>query len=177
MHIDDRCAQFEIITEKLAYNINRIVEKYNYDESKLISILLDVQKIVPKQYIPTEIAIYIGEKMNLPLSRVYDVISFYMALSPNKRGDYIIQVCDSVVCQVVGNAFLLNILQDYLNINFDESTEDGIFYLEKAPCFGACDVAPAIRLNGTVYGNLDTKKKIIDLLEKYREEKLYAENV
>jgi hypothetical protein len=68
--------------------------------------MLDIQDVIPKQYIPREVATYVSEKMNIPLSRIYDVISFYAALSDVPRADYVIQLCDSVVCKVTDNTNL-----------------------------------------------------------------------
>lgn len=153
-----------VLNQVIARNIDEIIEHNEHDETRLIGILLDVQKIIPKQYIPMEVAAYISQKMAIPLSRVYDVISFYSALSDVPRGAYVIQICDSVACRVTGETFLKKTIETTLKIKDRQGTDDGKFYLEYTPCFGACDIAPALRLNGKVYGNLNTKEKIESLL-------------
>lgn len=154
-----------VLTPELAQKIDKIFEENNYDSSRLINILLDIQEIVPRQYIPKEIASYVNKKLDVPFSRVYDVISFYTALSSKPRAEYVIQVCQSVVCKVVGNVTLKDSLEKILGIAVDEVTPDERYCLEYTSCFGACDVAPAMRINGEVYGNLTTEDKIKDALK------------
>jgi NADH:ubiquinone oxidoreductase subunit E len=157
--------KFEILTKELASKIDTIITRNESDSSKLVGILLEVQDIIPKQYIPMEVAAYISEKMDIHLSRVYDVISFYAALSSVPRAEYLVQMCDSVVCKVTGNNSLKEALQEYLGIGVNEVSADGRFALEYTPCFGACDISPAIRVNGKVYGNLTSKDKIKAILD------------
>ncbi len=66
---------FGVLTAELASKIDKIIESYNSNSTKLVGILLDIQDIVPKQYIPREVASYVSVKMNMPLSKIYDVIS------------------------------------------------------------------------------------------------------
>lgn len=155
----------DVLTREMAQDINSIFERNNRDSSRLVNILLEIQDIVPKQYIPKEIASYVSEKLDVPFSRVYDVISFYTALSASPRADYVIQVCDSVVCKVVGNDTLKDSLEQILGIKIGEITEDQKYALEYTPCFGACDIAPAIRVNGKVYGHLKSREKVEDVLK------------
>jgi NADH:ubiquinone oxidoreductase subunit E len=157
--------KFEILTKELAAKIDTIITRNESDSSKLVGILLEVQDIIPKQYIPMEVAAYISEKMDIHLSRVYDVISFYAALSSVPRAEYLVQMCDSVVCKVTGNNSLKEALQEYLGVGVNEVSADGRFALEYTPCFGACDISPAIRVNGKVYGNLTSKDKIKAILD------------
>lgn len=158
-------AALEVLTPEMAKEINAIFDKYNGDPSRLVNILLDIQEIVPKQYIPKEIAFYVSKKLEIASSRVYDVISFYAALSDTPRADNVIQVCDSVVCKVVGNDPLKNSLESIFGIKVGEITSDAKYALEYTPCFGACDIAPAIRVNGRVYGHLTDETKIKDALK------------
>jgi NADH:ubiquinone oxidoreductase subunit E len=158
----------EVLTKELAGKIDTIITNYGSNSTKLVGILLEVQDIIPKQYLPLEVAAYISQKMNIPLSRIYDVISFYAALSDIPRADYVVQLCDSVVCKVTGNTALKDSLQELMGINVNEISADGKYALEPTACFGACDIAPAIRVNGRVYGNLTSKEKIKQVLDNYR---------
>ncbi len=155
----------EVLTPDLANQIDAVFDKYNRDSSRLVNILLEIQEIVPKQFIPREIASYVDHNLDIPPSRVYDVISFYAALSTTPRADYVIQVCDSVVCKVVGNEPLKNTLESIFGIKIGEITQDSKYALEYTPCFGACDIAPAIRVNGKVFGHLTDESKIKDALK------------
>lgn len=157
-----------ILTESLSLKIDAVLKNFGNDSTRLIGILLEVQNIVPKQFIPKEIAVYIGEKIDVPLSRVYDVISFYEALSDVPRANIVIQICDSVVCKVTGDMGLKENLEQILGIGIGEMTKDGEYYLEKAPCFGACDISPAIRVNGVVYGHLTSVEAVENAFKKIR---------
>lgn len=159
---------FGVLTTELALEIDAIIKNYQSNSTKLVGILLDIQDIVPKQYIPREVASYVSEKMNIPLSKVYDVISFYAALSDVPRADYVIQLCDSVVCKVTGNTILRDTITDLLGIKEQEATDDGKYWLEYTPCFGACDISPAMRINGKVYGNLITRDSVKTVLDQYK---------
>ncbi len=159
---------FGVLTRDLALKIDAIIDNYQSNSTKLVGILLDIQDVIPKQYIPREVAAYVSEKMNIPLSKVYDVISFYAALSDVPRADYVIQLCDSVVCKVTGNTILRNTITELLGINEREATADGKYWLEYTPCFGACDISPAMRINGKVYGYLTTEDSIKSVLSQYK---------
>ncbi len=159
---------FGVLTSDLALKIDKIINHYQSNSTKLVGILLDIQDTVPKQYIPREVAAYVSEKMNIPLSKVYDVISFYAALSDVPRADYVIQLCDSVVCKVTGNTILQDTITDLLGIKEQEATPDGKYWLEYTPCFGACDISPAMRINGKVYGHLTTQDSIKAVLDQYK---------
>lgn len=156
-----------ILTPNLMAQIDRILSAYNMDPTRLVGMLLEIQDAIPKQYIPKEIAVYVGEKLDLPLSRVYDVISFYESLSDVPRADIVIQFCDSVVCKVTGNNSLKTSLEKILDIRMGESTGDGKYHLESSPCFGACDISPAIRINGVVFGPLKSEEAVRKVLARF----------
>ena len=159
--------KFEL-TDKLKENINSILHAHDYDYTQIVGILLDTQQEIPQHYIPKIVAYYIAEKLpKVQLSTIYDCITFYDALSDKPRGRYTIEVCDSIACKVNNNEFLIDTLRKLLNIDFGTVTYDGRFTLEKVSCFGACDVAPAVKINGTVYGHLDSEEKIRALLQKF----------
>lgn len=159
---------FGVLTSDLVLKIDEIIQTYESNSTRLVGILLDIQDIVPKQYIPREVASYVSEKMNIPLSKVYDVISFYAALSDVPRADYVIQLCDSVVCKVTGNTILRDAITELLGIKEQEATADGKYWLEYTPCFGACDISPAMRINGKVFGHLTTQDSVKAALDLYK---------
>ncbi|MDD3168180.1 MAG: NAD(P)H-dependent oxidoreductase subunit E [Eubacteriales bacterium] len=159
---------FGVLTSDLALKIDEIIQTYESNSTRLVGILLDIQDIVPKQYIPREVATYVSERMNIPLSKVYDVISFYAALSDVPRADYVIQLCDSVVCKVTGNTILRDAITELLGIKEQEATADGKYWLEYTPCFGACDISPAMRINGKVFGHLTTQASVKAALDQYK---------
>lgn len=153
------------LTKELALKIDLILSAHNNDGSKLVGILLDIQEMIPKHYIPEEVAYYLAEKLELKITGIYDVISFYSSLHDKPRAKYPIQICSSIVCKVNDSSTVFSMLKELLGIDINEVTYDGRFTLEKVPCFGACDVAPAVRINGKVYGHLNSKEKIVALLK------------
>ena len=145
--------------------IDRVLEAHAYDPTQIVGILLDVQDLFERHYVPEPAAYYVAEKLPLKISLIYDCLTFYASLSATPRAKYPIQVCDSVVCRINENETLLTALKSLLGIDVGEVTYDGRFTLEKTPCFGACDIAPAVRVNGEVYGHLDSREKIESLLQ------------
>ena len=138
--------------------IEKIIEECGTTEDKLLEILLKVQELSELKYISKDEATFIAEKLNIPLSRIYEVVSFYSRLSMEPRGKHIIEVCKSSACHVKGSHKVLEIIEEILGIKAGKATEDKRFFLEEVSCFGACDVAPAIKIGPEVYGNLDREK-------------------
>jgi NADH-quinone oxidoreductase subunit E len=89
--------------------------------------------------------------------------------SVEKRGKYVIRVCNSLPCHVTGGKAVVDTLKEELKCEFNQTTEDGLFTLEKTGCLGLCGVSPVIMINNEFYGNL-TPEKVIDVINKLREE-------
>ena len=150
--------------------VDQILAQYQYDKGQLIGILLDIQQCVPMHYIPEDICYYLAEKLSLKITQIYDVVSFYASLYDQPRAVYPIQICNSIVCHINDNQSLFENLQALLGIGLNETTADGLYRLEEVPCFGACDVAPAIRVNGKVYGHLNSIEAIQGVLDQLSKE-------
>ena len=156
-----------VAEKNLLEKVSDVIQKHGKGQENLIAILLEVQSIHPNNYVSIEIATHIAKEMGLHLSRVYDVISFYTALSEVPRGDHVIQVCESTTCFVTKYERIRDFLERELGIAMGETTSDNKFTLELSPCFGACDVSPAIKIGPKVYGNLDSDK-VKNIINKYR---------
>lgn len=159
-----------VLSHELAQDIRMILDEHDRDGSHLVSILLAVQNIVPMRYIPEEVAYFLAEELGIKVSRVFDCITFYAALHDKPRAKIPIEVCSSIVCHVTGGNELLKNLTLLLGVDVGEATPDGRFIIETVPCFGACDVAPAIRINGKVYGRLITRDDIAGILKEVAKE-------
>lgn len=146
--------------------IDKILTKHEWSKHNLIGILTDVQALSPEHYITKEQAEYISSKLNIFVSNVYDVITFYSALSDKPKGKYVIQICNSTCCKVTKYDKIKNAIEKELGIGIGEITPDGMFSLEYSSCFGACDISPAVRIGEKIYGNLD-ETKIIDIIKNY----------
>ena len=155
-----------IMSKELSAKIGLVLASHEYDPTQIVGILLDVQELIEQHYIPETVAYYVSEKLNLKITVIFDCISFYSSLSDRPRAKYPIQICNSIVCHINDNESVFSIFKELLGIELNEVTYDGRFTLESVSCFGACDVAPAVRINGKVYGHLDTREKIEILLNK-----------
>lgn len=147
-----------------AQSIDKILDGYHFDSSRLVEILLAVQETQPMQYISEPLASYVSNRLQVPLSRTFDVISFYSALSDTPRAKIVVQYCDSLVCRMTGHNKIEGALKKVLSLNASGRTADGRVFVEAVPCFGACDIAPALRINGVVYGHLDTETALVRAL-------------
>ena len=145
--------------------INGIIASYGGLTSKLLEILLEIQEAADAKYISEATAYYVAEQMNIKPTQIYDVISFFSSLHGTPRAKFPIQVCSSIVCKVNGGESLLEALEALLGVGVNEPTADGKYIIETVPCFGACDVAPAIRVNGVVYGKIPSKEKLAEIID------------
>ena len=154
------------LEEELRKNIDKIIDAHENDPTQIVGILLEVQDLNERHYVPEPTAYYVAHKLNLPITQVFDCLNFYAQLSSKPRAKYPIQVCNSPACRVnvIDTKRLLETLERLLDIKIGETTYDGRFTLETTSCYGACDRAPSVRINGHVYDHLDTQEKIEKLL-------------
>ena len=143
---------------------NKVIEKYYADKDMLIQILLELQSNLG--WLPQEVLGETHKKLGVPLTRVYQVATFYKAFRLTPRGKYMIEVCTGTACQVRGSRFILDTLQQLLGIRSGETTPDMKFSLETVNCLGCCAMGPVAVVNGTYYGPL-TAHNISELLMKY----------
>ena len=149
--------------DNLFEEVEAIIDKYGRDRSNLLPILTETQDLVDHNYVPEEVAEFIACSLCIPTSQVYEVITFYAVLSDVPKGKHIVQVCDSTVCRLNKNTSLVDALESVLGVKVGSTREDGQVTLEFTPCFGACDISPAIRVDKKVYGNL-TQEKLIKVI-------------
>lgn len=110
-----------------------------------------------------------AQSMNLSISDVYGVATFYSYLSTRPTGEFVIRICKSLPCYLANSQMILHSLEEQLGIKPGETTPDGLFSLELVNCIGACDQAPAMLINDEVHGKL-TPKKISKILKSCRSE-------
>ena len=140
----------------------------NYPQAKrydLIPILQDVQE--QEGWLSEEALIKIGEKLKLPVSKIYGVATFYNQFRFSPKGKYHIQVCRGTACHVLGSATVLQELEKKLKIKNEQTSKDGKFSLEVVACIGACGLAPVICINGEFYANVSAPK-INEIIDKFK---------
>ena len=142
----------------------KVIAEKKDDRGALMPILQKAQDIYG--YLPIEVQTIISNEMNIPLEKIYGVVTFYSQFSLNPKGKYKISVCLGTACYVKGSGDIYNKLQEKLGIEGGGCTPDGKFSLEACRCIGACGLAPVITVNDEVYGRL-TVDDVDDILKKY----------
>ena len=142
----------------------KVIAEKKDDRGALMPILQKAQDIYG--YLPIEVQTIISNEMNIPLEKIYGVVTFYSQFSLNHKGKYQISVCLGTACYVKGSGDIYNKLQEKLGIEGGGCTPDGKFSLEACRCIGACGLAPVITVNDEVYGRL-TVDDVDDILKKY----------
>ena len=145
--------------------INAICDRYANENTPLMMILSDIQK--EYGYIPLEVQEIVSAKTGVPVSEIYGVVTFYSFFSLKPKGKYIIGCCLGTACYVKGAQQIIDKFSEILGIQPGETTEDGLFTIDALRCIGACGIAPAVSINGTVYPKM-TVDKVSEVVESYR---------
>ena len=148
--------------------VKEIIKKHGNKRENLLQILHDIQNQSDRNYISEENIKTLSEEMKIPVSDIKGTASFYTMYSFIPRGKYIIRICESPPCHILGAQTIFDAVEKKLGIKEGETTKDGLFTLEATSCLGICGVAPAMMINDEAYGNLD-EKKINEILEQIQE--------
>lgn len=135
-------------------------------QASLIPVLQQVQDKLG--YVPQEAIYGISERLGVPASEVYGVLTFYAQFRLHPRGRNVIRVCRGTACHVRGSPMIMRTLESHLGIRAGETTPDMAFTLEDIGCFGSCSLAPVMVINEDTYGRL-TAEKALQLVESYRQ--------
>ena len=144
--------------------VKDIIKKYGGDKTAMIAILQDVQE--ENRYLPKEALSSISKQMDVPLTRIYEIATFYNAFSLKPRGKNLVEVCAGTACHVQGAARLMDRMERDLAIKCGETTKDKMFSLEEVRCLGCCSLAPVVRISGNIHPNL-TQDEIPRILKNY----------
>jgi NADH:ubiquinone oxidoreductase subunit E len=162
--IERRVIMTTTVSDDVYEKVANVIDLYGARTDSLIQVLHAAQSI--NGYLPLELQEFISRKMDIPLSQVSGVITFYSFFSPYPRGEHTIRVCLGTACYVRGGKRIIEHLADKLGIGIGETTEDGKFTLEVARCIGACGLAPAMMIDGQVYKQVNVNK-LDSILAKY----------
>ena len=149
-----------------------ILSQYSNIPGSLITVLQKTQDIYG--YLPEEAISHISEKMNIPVSKVYGVATFYTQFRFAPIGKYFIQLCQGTACHVNGSKMIEKAIYEELGISDGETTADSLFTLKNVACLGCCSLSPVMMINDETYGSL-TPSKVRDILDSLRASRKEAE--
>ena len=144
--------------------IDSIMERHEFDPSRLVGILQDIQRQL--RYLPRDTLRHVADRLKIPLPRVYSVATFYKAFSLKPRGRHTVSVCLGTACHVQGGVGILEKLERELGVKAGEMTYDERFSLESVRCVGCCGLAPVFVVDDDFHGKM-TQDKVASILEKY----------
>ncbi len=147
--------------------LDSAMEKFGKEEKSLIAILQSAQEHY--RYLPREIFPYISEKLGISEAKIYGVATFYENFSLEKKGKYVIKVCDGTACHVRHSIPILEALRKELGLSeAKKTTDDLMFTVETVACLGACSSAPAITINDEIYPTM-TPETAVALVKSLKE--------
>ena len=144
--------------------LRKVIEEHKGQPGATMPVLQAAQEIFG--YLPEEVQIMVAEGLDIPLSEVYGVSTFYSFFTLNPKGKYQISLCLGTACYVKGASDVLEAVEKHLGICPGSITPDGKFSLDACRCIGACGLAPVMMINNDVYGRL-TPEQVGGILEKY----------
>ena len=149
-------------TDEQVSKFNEVLEEYKNSEDSVMVVLQKTQGIFG--YIPEKTVSMIAESLRVPESKIYGIISFYSQFTLTPKAKYNLDICLGTACFVLGANDILNKILDKLKVRVGEMTPDGKWIVTSCRCLGCCGLAPAITINGEVYGKLKVEDvdKIID---------------
>lgn len=153
-----------MVRKMIPEKVDEIINKYSAEEGYLIQILLDVEQ--ENNWIPKEAIVRISGRLQIPLSRVYKIASFYKAMHLKPIGRHLVQVCLGTACHVRGGPKVFEEVERILSIKADETTPDTKFSLRRVNCLGCCALGPVMVVGKDYYGKM-IPAKVKDVLEKY----------
>jgi len=146
--------------------VKNIIKKYGSDKSFIVPILQDVQREF--NYLPKDALYAVSSQLSVPISRVYEVVTFYKAFSLKPKGRYQLTLCMGTACHVRGAELIARNVSDLLGIREGDTTLDLEYSFETVGCLGACALGPILVVNGEYHGHMNIAKstKILKKLGK-----------
>lgn len=143
------------------------IDNWKDKKGNLIMILHAIQDYYG--YVPKEEAFKLSKIINIPVARIYEVLTFYNYFSLDPPGKHKISVCMGTACYLKGSSDILKELQNILKTEVGKTTDDKLFKLEIVRCVGCCGLAPVIMIDDKVFGKL-TIKEVPNIIEQYKKE-------
>ncbi|MFH1319166.1 MAG: NAD(P)H-dependent oxidoreductase subunit E [Bacteroidota bacterium] len=144
--------------------IDQIIDKQQGEASSLIQVLLEIQS--ENHWLPKEALERVGERLQVPISRIQHIVTFYKAFSLVPKGRHEVHICMGTACHVRGASRILETVQDQTGIRPGETDLDLKFSLETVNCLGCCALGPVMEINGKTHGKL-SRSVTEDVLKSY----------
>ena len=157
--------QKQKLSEAAVKQIIEICDRHANDKTPLMMILSDIQK--EYGYVPIEVQELVSERTGISVAEIYGVVTFYSFFSLKPKGKYVIGCCLGTACYVKGAQQVIDEFCEILGIEPGETTEDGMFTIDALRCIGACGIAPAVTINGTVYPKMKVNQ-VQEVIDEYR---------
>ncbi len=156
--------------ETVAHDIEMTVKRWRKKRGNLIMILHDLQD--KYGFVPREASLELSKQMNVPLARIYEVLTFYNYFKLEPPGKYVISVCLGTACYLKGAGEILEEFGNQLGIEVGMTTSDKLFHLQAVRCLGCCGLAPVVMINGKIYSKVTVRgvADIIDTIRKTEEQ-------
>jgi NADH-quinone oxidoreductase subunit E len=145
--------------------VTEILSKYEADQSSIIAILQDIQEQFG--YLPRDVLTQVAGELNMPISRVMSLATFFSAFSLKPKGKHPIHICMGTACHVRGAQPMLEAFERELGIKDGDTAEDMSFSLDTVRCVGCCGLAPVVMVGEDVHGKISSAK-VSSVLKKYR---------
>jgi len=142
-----------------------IIGRHGFQKASLISILQDIQ--AEMNFLPRKALIQVSRSLDIPLTSICEVATFYKAFSLEHKGRHTLQVCLGTACHVRGGARVLDYIENRLDVKSGKTTKDLAFSLERVNCLGACALGPMMVIDKKYYGKVNSNK-IEAILKKYQ---------
>ena len=150
---------------ELLKRLDGVIEEYRDKPGALIPVLQIAQSLFG--FLPETVLKRISRGLDKPYSEVAGVVGFYSFFSTVERGKHVIRVCLGTACYVRGGKQVLDAIKSKLGIDVGQTTEDRLFTLEVARCFGACGLAPTMAIDDEVFKRV-RPARVGEILETYR---------
>ncbi len=152
--------------EAQAINVDAIVDRWQGDNSYLIEMLQDVQERY--RYVPRQATQMLSDELDVPLSHIFHIATFYKGFTLEPRGRHPVCVCTGTACHVKGGARILENVMRELDVSREgEATGDMLFSVESVRCLGCCGLAPVVTVGDEVYAR-SSSMKVSKILNKIR---------
>lgn len=148
-------------------DVDQIIDEYNGEKSALIQILLKIQ--AKNSWLPKPALLWVSERLDIPMSQILNIATFYKAFSLEPRGKHLVRVCLGTACHVRGGPKILQAAEQYLGIKSGETSSDMKFTLESVNCLGCCALGPVMMVDEEYHGKLNPSK-VGDILSIYQKD-------